>query len=111
MGVFLQLCGEFLMIACGLGFFLYFTGIKVSCPHCGERFYYQKGRQTCPVCQCDLESSADAKALPDGPESYLCYGCGLEVETKVDNCPRCGCWIGQNDDEELPLDDNSKKQP
>ncbi len=102
MNVLMQLLGEFSMIAFALGFFIYLTGIKVACPHCGARFYYQKNQSTCPSCERDLETTEEATVEETEPEleTYVCYNCGFEVATKVDQCPQCSAWIGQSEEDE-----------
>lgn len=113
-----ELISEILMIILALGLFVFFVGIKVSCPECGARFYFKKDRKKCPACQASLEvdstdqKTAEESATEEELECYLCYGCGIELFCQVDYCPSCGCWLGfideDADDSKNPVEEKNK---
>jgi|GEM_PF-4089794 len=92
MDVLREILEEASMLILALVLFIYFVGVKMSCPHCLARFYYRAQQNKCPYCGKDLDYGGNnPQDLVKG--DYICPVCACNFHFQLSYCPQCNCTL------------------
>lgn len=102
MDILREILEESSMLILAVILFIYFVGVKMSCPHCLARFYYRSNQNKCPCCGKDLNYGGNPTELKRG--DYICPACAYHFHFQLSYCPQCNCTFDTSFYEGEPIE-------